>query len=96
MWIVEAMQKIRKKNHSTFEPWEAPGNEVWELVLVETPHPPSFLVFVFIFQVGCYASMNKKIYAMGGGSYGKLFDSVECFDPKTQQWTGLCPLKERR
>lgn len=33
---------------------------------------------------------------MGGGSYGKLFDSVECFDPKTQQWTGLCPLKERR
>lgn len=47
-------------------------------------------------QVGCYASMNKKIYAMGGGSYGKLFDSVECFDPKTQHWTGLCPLKERR
>uniref|UniRef100_A0A671XRC7 Gigaxonin n=1 Tax=Sparus aurata TaxID=8175 RepID=A0A671XRC7_SPAAU len=47
-------------------------------------------------QVGCYASMNKKIYAIGGGSYGKLFDSVECFDPKTQQWTGLCPLKERR
>lgn len=47
-------------------------------------------------QVGCYASMNKKIYALGGGSYGKLFDSVESFDPKTQQWTGLCPLKERR
>ncbi|XP_035769353.1 gigaxonin [Neolamprologus brichardi] len=47
-------------------------------------------------QVGCYASMNKKLYAIGGGSYGKLFDSVECFDPKTQQWTGLCPLKERR
>lgn len=40
--------------------------------------------------------MNKKIYAIGGGSYGKLFDSVESFDPKTQQWTGLCPLKERR
>lgn len=47
-------------------------------------------------QVACYASMNKKIYAIGGGSYGKLYDSVECFDPKIQQWTGLCPLKERR
>lgn len=46
--------------------------------------------------MGCYASMNKKIYAISGGSFGKLFDSVECFDPKTQQWTGLCPLKERR
>lgn len=40
------MQKIRKKNHSTFEPWEAPGNEVWELVLVETP-PPFFFGFCF-------------------------------------------------
>lgn len=47
-------------------------------------------------QVGCYASMNKKIYAIGGGSDGKLFDSVESFDPQTQQWTGLSPLKERR
>lgn len=55
-----------------------------------------WLSLFYFFQVGCYASMNKKIYAMGGGSYGKLFDSVECFDPKTQQWTGLCPLKERR
>ena len=40
--------------------------------------------------------MKKKIYAMGGGSYGKLYDSVECYDPKMQQWTALCPLKERR
>ncbi|TKS73750.1 Gigaxonin Kelch-like protein 16 [Collichthys lucidus] len=54
-----------------------------------SPIPP-------MLQVGCYAAMNKRIYAMGGGSYGKLFDSVECFDPKTQHWTGLCPLKERR
>ncbi|XP_034021580.1 gigaxonin-like, partial [Thalassophryne amazonica] len=58
-----------------------------------SPHESFFFPF---FQVGCYATMNKKIYAIGGGSYGKLFDSVECFDPKTQQWTGICPLKERR
>lgn len=48
------------------------------------------------FQIGCYAAMKKKIYAMGGGSYGKLFESVECYDPRTQQWTAICPLKERR
>ncbi|XP_063293296.1 gigaxonin [Pelobates fuscus] len=47
-------------------------------------------------KIGCYATMKKKIYAMGGGSYGKLFESVECYDPKTQQWTAICPLKERR
>lgn len=56
----------------------------------------SFSRSCFLLQVGCYASMNKKIYAIGGGSDGKLFDSVESFEPKTQQWTGLCPLKERR
>lgn len=50
----------------------------------------------FFFQIGCYAAMKKKIYAMGGGSYGKLFESVECYDPRTQQWTAICPLKERR
>ncbi|OWK61652.1 Gigaxonin [Lonchura striata] len=47
-------------------------------------------------MIGCYAAMKKKIYAMGGGSYGKLFESVECYDPRTQQWTAICPLKERR
>ncbi|XP_078473793.1 gigaxonin [Lampetra fluviatilis] len=47
-------------------------------------------------KIGCYAVMRKKIYAMGGGSYGKLFESAECYDPKTQQWTAICPLKERR
>ncbi|XP_053556654.1 gigaxonin [Bombina bombina] len=47
-------------------------------------------------KIGCYAAMKKKIYAMGGGSFGKLFESVECYDPKTQQWTAICPLKERR
>ncbi|KAI1235567.1 hypothetical protein IHE44_0002446 [Lamprotornis superbus] len=47
-------------------------------------------------EIGCYAAMKKKIYAMGGGSYGKLFESVECYDPRTQQWTAICPLKERR
>ncbi|EMP36221.1 Gigaxonin [Chelonia mydas] len=47
-------------------------------------------------KIGCYAAMKKKIYAMGGGSYGKLFESVECYDPRIQQWTAICPLKERR
>lgn len=50
----------------------------------------------FLHKIGCYAAMKKKIYAMGGGSYGKLFESVECYDPRTQQWTAICPLKERR
>lgn len=54
------------------------------------------LFVFFFFQIGCYAAMKKKIYAMGGGSYGKLFESVECYDPRTQQWTAICPLKERR
>lgn len=52
--------------------------------------------FSFFHKIGCYAAMKKKIYAMGGGSYGKLFESVECYDPRTQQWTAICPLKERR
>ncbi|TSK38445.1 Gigaxonin [Bagarius yarrelli] len=47
-------------------------------------------------KFGCCAPMKKKLYVMGGGSYGKIYDSVECYDPKTQQWTTLCPLKERR
>ncbi|KAF0040837.1 hypothetical protein F2P81_006735 [Scophthalmus maximus] len=76
-------------------------NDVTELITMEAfdPHFNTWKMqtsMTMIRKVGSYASMNKKIYAMGGGSYGKLFDSVECFDPKTQQWTGLCPLKERR
>ncbi|KAM9754880.1 gigaxonin [Menidia menidia] len=77
------------------------GENQEELVTVEAfdPHCSSWKLqssMTMIRKVGCYAAMNKKIYAIGGGCYGKLFDSVECFDPKTQQWTGLCPLKERR
>lgn len=53
-------------------------------------------IVLFFHKIGCYAAMKKKIYAMGGGSYGKLFESVECYDPRTQQWTAICPLKERR
>jgi len=56
----------------------------------------TYVYFSFFFEIGCYAAMKKKIYAMGGGSYGKLFESVECYDPRTQQWTAICPLKERR
>lgn len=55
-----------------------------------------FSFFFSFHKIGCYAAMKKKIYAMGGGSYGKLFESVECYDPRTQQWTAICPLKERR
>lgn len=74
---------------------------LWSLALCSSSNdkwylsPPLFFFF-FSFQIGCYAAMKKKIYAMGGGSYGKLFESVECYDPRTQQWTAICPLKERR
>lgn len=61
-----------------------------DLISVRQTHARSVL------QFGCCAAMKKKLYIMGGGSYGKIFDSVECYDPKTQQWTTLCPLKERR
>ncbi|KAL0167800.1 hypothetical protein M9458_036022, partial [Cirrhinus mrigala] len=47
-------------------------------------------------KFGCCATMKKRLYVMGGGSFGKIYDSVECYDPKTQQWTTVCPLKERR
>uniref|UniRef100_A0A7N6AIC0 BTB domain-containing protein n=1 Tax=Anabas testudineus TaxID=64144 RepID=A0A7N6AIC0_ANATE len=54
-------------------------NEVTELITVEVfdPHFSTWKMqtsMTMIRKVGCYASMNKKIY----------------------QWTGLCPLKERR
>lgn len=54
------------------------------------------LLYLSIPQFGSCATMKKRLYVMGGGSYGKIYDSVECYDPKTQQWTTVCPLKERR
>uniref|UniRef100_A0AAZ3QW72 BTB domain-containing protein n=1 Tax=Oncorhynchus tshawytscha TaxID=74940 RepID=A0AAZ3QW72_ONCTS len=72
--------------------------EDMELLTVEVfdPHYNTWTTQTSMTMVGCYATMKKKIYAMGGGSYGKLYDSVESYDPKTQQWTAICPLKERR
>lgn len=43
-----------------------------------------------------YAVVNKKIYVIGGGIMGKLYEAVECFDPKRESWTSVAPMKERR
>lgn len=78
------VRKVRQNNTTAF-------NSVWaHLGSVGEMHA------CLVLQFGCCATMKKKLYVMGGGSYGKIYDSVECYDPKTQQWTTLCPLKERR
>ena len=43
-----------------------------------------------------YAVANKKIYVIGGGIMGKLYESVECFDPRSETWISVAPMKERR
>ena len=43
-----------------------------------------------------FAACNKKIYVMGGGVMGKLYEAVECYDPKSETWTSMVPMKERR
>ncbi len=43
-----------------------------------------------------YAVANKKLYVIGGGSLGKLYEAVECFDPRSETWMSVAPLKERR
>ena len=43
-----------------------------------------------------YAVANKKVYVIAGGIMGKLFEAVECFDPKSETWMCVAPMKERR
>ena len=43
-----------------------------------------------------YAVANKRLYVMGGGVMGKLYEAVECYDPKSEIWTSVAPMKERR
>lgn len=43
-----------------------------------------------------YAVANKKIYVVGGGIMGKLYEDVECFDPRSEVWISVAPMKERR
>ena len=43
-----------------------------------------------------YAVQHKKIYVIGGGVMGKLYESVECFDPNSESWYSVAPMKERR
>ncbi len=43
-----------------------------------------------------YAVANKKIYVIGGGIMGKLYEAVECFDPRSEMWSSVAPMKERR
>lgn len=43
-----------------------------------------------------YTVVDKKIYVLAGGAIGKLFESVECFDTRTETWVSLSPMRERR
>ena len=43
-----------------------------------------------------HAVCNKRIYVIGGGVMGKLYEAVECFDPKSECWMSIAPMKERR
>ena len=43
-----------------------------------------------------YAVCNKKLYVIGGGTMGKLYEAVECFDPQSETWNSVASLKERR
>ncbi|ELU05864.1 hypothetical protein CAPTEDRAFT_177887 [Capitella teleta] len=42
------------------------------------------------------AVCNKKIYVIAGGIMGKLYEAVECFDPRSETWVSVAPMKERR
>ena len=43
-----------------------------------------------------YAVVDKKIYVMGGGILGRLYEAVECFDLRTETWMSVASMKERR
>ncbi|ESO82812.1 hypothetical protein LOTGIDRAFT_229825 [Lottia gigantea] len=43
-----------------------------------------------------YAAVDKKIYVIAGGIIGKFYEAVECFDSRTQTWTSVSPMRERR
>ena len=43
-----------------------------------------------------YAVANKKIYVIAGGIMGKLYEAAECFDPRSETWASVAPMKERR
>ena len=43
-----------------------------------------------------YAVSKKNIYVIAGGIMGKLYESVECYDPHLERWFSVSPLKERR
>ena len=43
-----------------------------------------------------YAVCRKKIYVAGGSFAGQTYDGVECYDPRTESWSSIAPMKERR
>lgn len=47
----------------------------------------------------CYVSvavLDGLIYAMGGYDGYRRLNSVECYDPMTNQWTLMAPMNEVR
>lgn len=43
-----------------------------------------------------YAAAEKKIYVIAGGIMGKLYEAVECFDTRSETWSSVAPMRERR
>ncbi|KAL8560902.1 hypothetical protein ACOMHN_059086 [Nucella lapillus] len=42
------------------------------------------------------AAADKKIYVIAGGIVGKFYETVECFDTRTETWASVSPMQERR
>lgn len=43
-----------------------------------------------------HAVCQKKIYVLGGSVTDQSYEVVECFDPRTEMWSSVAPMRERR
>ena len=43
-----------------------------------------------------YAVCEKKIYVLGGSVADQSYEVVECFNPRTNAWSSVAPMRERR
>ena len=42
------------------------------------------------------ANLDSILYCVGGYDGNSILNSIERFDPRTGQWTGLAPMSTRR
>lgn len=47
-------------------------------------------------SAGGVASLGEYVYALGGHDGLSIFDSVERYDPKSNTWTKVTPMLNRR